>query len=662
MRNLLISIVVGILLFASCKSSNQEYKITSPDHCIEVCVSKPVAEEPLVYSVTYNGRVVIEPSALGVSTGEPDKGALWKIGRIQYSEVEDNYTLTLGKSKHVESRCREMTMEMQTGSGRKIQVTFRAFDDGVAFRYTWLSDGVTSDDISVTDEWSHFRLAGDPKATVLCFPNYTSSHETNYTVAKLSSIPNDTLVDLPALFELSDSVLIAVTEANLTDYPGMYLSKNGHGTLFTKLSPLPDGSGVKAKMKAPHHSPWRVLMIGKNPATLIESNIILNLNEPCAIDDVSWIKPNKSTWHWWCATGVPKNAPFKRGMNFETMKYYIDFASENGISCHSLTDVDSDSWYTSPKDTYPQPGEGTDVTKPNPALQMDKLLEYARSKNVRIRLWVHWKALAPKLEEAFALYEKWGIEGLMVDYMDRDDQEMVNFYHRVIESAARHKLTIQFHGAYKPTGLRRTYPNLVTTEGVLNLEFLKWSDRCTPQHNVNVAFTRMLAGPLDYHMGGFHSVTRKDFKPDFNHPVVMGTRCHIMGMYVVYETYLQLLCDTPEAYTGQPGFDFLLQIPATWDETKVLRAKPGEYIVIARRNGSDWYIGGLNNDTPRDMDISLDFLPDGEYTLEKYADAEDADIHPNHLVREQKTITAKDNIPIVMANGGGVAMRIYPAK
>ena len=663
MKHLLL--VTTIVLFFSCNTRTKEYIVKSPSGDISVSVNtgRPESQETLespasllTYTVSFHGKVVIEPSGLDIFTnGE----GTWHIGDADYSLVEEHYSLHLGKSKEVESSSNQMILHLYRDNGDKMQVHFRAFDDGVAFRYVWLT-GNEAAGLQLKEETSYFNMAGNARAHVLCFPNYTSAHETNYTIEALNKLPNDTLIDLPALFELPDNVLVAITEANLKDYPGMYLSKNEKGELYSKLSPLPGEPKLKARLKTPHSSPWRILMIANSPATLLESNIILNLSDPCVIDDTSWIQPNKSTWHWWCGTGVPENAGFKRGMNFETMKYYIDFAADNGITCHSLTDVDGDSWYTSPKDTYPSPGAGTDVTRPNPALQLDKLLAYAHSRNVRIRLWVHWKALEPQLEEAFSLYEQWGIEGLMVDYMDRDDQEMVNFYHRVIESAARHKLTIQFHGAYKPTGLRRTYPNLVTTEGVLNLEFSKWSDRCTPQHNVNVAFTRMLAGPLDYHQGGFRSVTKAGFEPRFKNPVVMGTRCHILGMYVVYESYLQLLCDYPEAYINQPGFDFIRKVPTTWDEIKVLNAEIGEYIVIARRSGADWYIGALNNDTARDIEVAMDFLPDGEYLLEKYTDAADAETNPNHLDFEKTTVTNQTPIRIRLAGGGGTAIHLSP--
>lgn len=651
-----LSVLCSFLLCAC--NSEKDYKLSSPDGLIEVTVRSASGKTAslLEYSVTFHEREIVQPSSLGFAAAGMEHTG-WQIENALCSDMEEDYVLHLGKSDSVHSISRMMVLNLRNKRREKMQLVFRAFNDGIAYRYVW-PDSLQSDTLEIEDEFSHFNIVGNPKTTALCFSEYTTAHEGNYTIGGLDSLSADTLIDLPVLFELPDSVWVAITEANLDDYPGMYLSKSKVGKLVSKLSPLPDGSGMKARIKTPHASPWRVLMIGNKPGTLIESNIVLNLSEPCAIDDVSWIKPNKSTWPWWCSTGVPDNAGFKRGMNFETSKYYIDFAAKYGIGCHSLTDVDGDSWYTSPLETYPKPGEGTDVTKPNPKLQMDKLLAYAREKNVRIRLWVHWKALEPKLEEAFALYEKWGIEGLMVDYMDRDDQEMVNFYHRVMESAARHKLHIQFHGAYKPTGLRRTYPNLVTTEGVLNLEFLKWSDKCTPQHNVNVAFTRMLAGPLDYHFGGFRSVLPENFKSDYDHPVVMGTRCHIMGMYVVFESYLQLLCDAPHHYIDQPGFEFLLQVPATWNETKVLSAVPGEYIVIARRSGSDWYVGALNNNTVREVEIPLDFLSSGHYILEEYTDCALTAQNPNELFFRKTQVNKEDCLRFKMAKGGGAAMRI----
>ena len=380
--------------------------ITSPDKAIVVTVSNP-AGTGLQYQITAFGQTAVAPSRLGVSTSTLPEDNAWEIERVKRSVINETYSLVLGKSKTALNHGNQAELTLKNKAGRRMSLFFRVYNDGAAFRYAWPGTAP----VEVLDEWSQFNVAGNPNVTTLCFPNYTSSHETNYTVARLNQIPADTLMDLPALFEVSDKLLVAITEANLNDYPGMYLSPTKAGTLVAKLSPLPNGNGLKARLKTPHPSPWRVLMIGQKPATLIESNIVLNLSEPNVIKDVSWIKTQKSTWHWWDDTIIPDDAPFKRGMNFESMKYYIDFASKYGISCHSLTDVDGDSWYTSPLATYPLPGPGTDVTRPNPKLKMDELLAYAKSKNVRIRLWVHWKALEPQLEAAFTQYEKVGHRG-----------------------------------------------------------------------------------------------------------------------------------------------------------------------------------------------------------------------------------------------------------
>jgi alpha-glucosidase len=292
---------------------------------------------------------------------------------------------------------------------------------------------------------------------------------------------------------------------------------------------------------------------------------------------------------------------------------------------------------------------------------MERVFEYARSKDVGIRFWVHWKPLSDRLEEAFAQYEKWGAQGLMVDFLDRDDQEMVLFAERVLQSAAKHHLHIHFHGVWKPTGLQRTYPNLFNHEGVLNLEYLKWSDQCSPPHNLTVAFTRLLAGPMDYHLGGFRSVNRDQFKPQNFKPVVLGTRGHHLAMYVVFENPMPMVCDAPTAYEGQPGFDFIRQVPTTWDETRVLAGKVGEYIVVARRKSSDWYLGAMTDWTARSLDVPLSFLPRGKYQVQVWADAKDPQ-DPNQLKLEKRTMDAQEKLVLDLASGGGQAIWIQPQK
>ncbi|MBI2433329.1 MAG: glycoside hydrolase family 97 catalytic domain-containing protein, partial [Candidatus Hydrogenedentes bacterium] len=302
----------------------------------------------------------------------------------------------------------------------------------------------------------------------------------------------------------------------------------------------------------------------------------------------------------------------------------------------------------------------TDILTPRPELQLPEILKYAREKGVGIRLWVHYKALAPRLEEAFRQYEDWGVSGLMVDFLDRDDQEVVNFCERALVSAARHKLHLQFHGSYKPSGEQRTWPNLFNREAVLNLEYLKWSKRCTPPHNVEAAYVRQLAGPLDYHSGGFRSTSNTAFIARNENPFVLGTRCHHLAMYVVYENPMPMVADTPEAYEGQQGFDFIVNVPTTWELTRFVAGVAGEYIVMARRNGATWYVGGMTDWTPREVTVPLHFLAPGQYEARLYVDGSLDEEEPNAIRVEQKTVDAGTPMSISLAPGGGFAAIIAP--
>lgn len=393
----------------------------------------------------------------------------------------------------------------------------------------------------------------------------------------------------------------------------MYLVKR-NGIAAAKLSPLPNDTAISVKHALPHQSPWRVLMISDRIGALVESNLLTNLSPPCKIDDLSWIKPGKTTWPWWSGNVVPDTIP--GGNNFETNKYYIDFCARNKIEFHSVVEFGLHEWYVNDGANF-QPGPNADPTRAVPGLDMQAVCDYAKQKGVGIRVWVHWGALYPKLEAAFAQYEKWGIKGLMIDFMDRDDQQMVNIQEEMLQKAAKHKLHIQFHGAYKPTGMTRTWPNEFTREGAMNYEYNKWGSDLTPDHDINIPFTRMLAGSTDYHLGGFRAATPSTFKVQYTRPFVQGTRCHMLAMFVVLENALGMAADFPDAYEGQPGFEFLKEVPTTWDETKVIDAKVGEYIIIARRKNNEWYVGGITNGKEREINIPFSFLPAGAF-LQKF--------------------------------------------
>lgn len=642
-------------LTASATFSQKNIQLFSPDGNIQY--SFRLKDKAPAYSVSFKKKLLIENSGLSLSfleTGEFKNNL--KVLKPVFREAVENYELIVGKVKSVKHAFKEVTIPLKETKNpfREINLVVRIFNDGLAFRYEF-PEQKNWPSYSLTDENSDVNFMGDPKLLTLFLPNYTTSHEGEYSSLLLSEVKEDTLMDMPTLFEFPGGTYVAITEAALVDYAGMYLSKH-NGVLTSRLSPLPAQPGVKVKAKLPHRSPWRVMMISDRIGALIESDILTSLNEPNKIKDISWIKPGKTTFPWWNGSIIP-DTTFAPGNNFENNQYYIDFCARNGIEYHSVVESCGHEWYTNDGNGY-QPGPNVDVTKPVPGIDMQQICDYAKTKGVGIRVWVHWKALYPKLDTAFALFEKWGLKGMMVDFMDRDDQEMTNIKEEILIKAAKHKLHIQFHGAEKPTGLSRTYPNEFTREGTLNYEVNKWDKRVTPDHDLNIIFTRMLAGPADYHLGGFRAVPDSLFKVQYTRPLMLGTRCHMLAMYVVLENPQGMVCDYPAAYEGQPGFDFLKQVPTVWDETKVLDAKVGEYIIVARRKDNAWYIGSINNSTAKEISISFDFLDQGEYLADVYTDAEDAGRHPDHLVKQSRAIKNTDKISLRMSAGGGMAMQI----
>ena len=411
------------------------------------------------------------------------------------------------------------------------------------------------------------------------------------------SIATGSLV-FPLLAEVPAVGWVAVTEADIDNYAGMYLRKGEAPLgLRAELSPRVDAPTIAVEGDTSVTSPWRVLMIADDPGRLVESNIVLNLNPPSKIADTSWIRAGKSAWDWWSGQAAP-SVSFKTGMNTATMKHYIDFASASGFA-YMLIDA---GWAWAERKGPQDYAALADITRIDPGIDMPELLRYAKEKHVGIWLWSHWTSVDKYMDQAFPLFEKWGIAGVKIDFMNRDDQQMVNWYRRVAESAAQHHLLLDFHGAYKPDGLRRTWPNVLTREGVMGKEYLKWSARTSPTHNTTLAFTRMLAGPMDYTPGAFGNSNRQNFVARNLMPMGLGTRAHELALYVVLESPLQMVSDYPEHYAGQHDFEFIKQVPTTWDEVRVLAGRPMENITVARRSGKDWYIGSITNWDERDLE------------------------------------------------------------
>jgi alpha-glucosidase len=630
--------------------------VASPDGKLEARVTAGTAPGFQIY---FRGKKLLTGS-FGVCVQDANILENAAVTSSSVADFDESYPSDFGKNNPVRNHYRELTMHLRgVAALREFQIVVRAYDDGMAYRYVFPSQP-GADSIEITDEPGTFQLAGNPRVWPLYRINYTTSHEGIHENSHYLAMATNQLIDPPLLAEYDNGTSVAFAQAALRNYAGMYLTAQGTGKerrLQCDLTPLPGQKRVKVKSALPLSSPWRVMMVGTAPGRLIESDLIGNLNDPSVIADTSWLHAGKTTFYWWSGLQAPYDV--KRGMQFE--KDYIDYCASNRIPFHAVIGTEGDHpWYHQTAGHYSPPGADADLTRTRDGFSIEEITAYARSKGVSIRFWVHWKPLSGHLEEAFSQYEKWGVTGLMVDFLDRSDQEMVLFTEKVLDSAARHHLNIQFHGVWAPTGLSRTYPNLFNHEGVLNLEYLKWTNLCTPEHDITVAFTRMLAGPMDYHLGGFRGAFAEGFHPHYKRPITLGTRCQMLAMYVVFENPMPMLADSPDAYIGQPGFDFLQQSPTTWDETRVLSGEVGKFIVVARRKGDTWYVGAMTDWTPRKLKASLSFLPKGNYEITTWTD--DVPAHdPNALKKEVRPIKSGDSLRLNLASGGGAVAVIRPA-
>jgi alpha-glucosidase len=611
----------------------------------------------LRYAVEFHGKRFITESKMGLELeGQPALGPrMHKVG-AKTDSVDESYTIPVGKTSTVRDRYNSARTDLEDASGRKLTIEARVFDDGVAFRYI-VPDQPSLKQVRITHEVTEFTYATDASTYPLILDGFQSSWEDEYQLRMVSGLHPDWLVGPPYLAEEPGLGWVAITEADIDNYAGMYLRKGKDPlSVRAELSPRVDEPGVAVEATTPVMSPWRVLMIGDEPGRLIESNIVLNLNPPSKIADTSWIRAGKSAWDWWSGEAAP-SVSFKTGMNTATMKHYIDFASDSGFP-YMLIDA---GWAVAHRKSPEDYATLADITQVTPEIDMPELLRYAKEKNVRLWLWSHWTSVDKYMDQAFPMFEKWGIAGVKIDFMNRDDQWMVGFYHHVVETAAAHHLMIDFHGAYKPDGLRRTYPNLITREGVMGKEYSKWSARVTPAHNVTLPFTRMLAGPMDYTPGAFGNSNREKFVARNFMPMAMGTRAHELALYVVFEGPLEMVSDYPEHYQGQKEFDFIKRVPPTWDEVRVISGRPMQNITLARRSGNDWYVGSLTNWDERNVKVPLSFLGDGEYGAGIYADAPDAAQEATHTTLTKQTVDRKSVLDVHMVSGGGNAIWIHPA-
>jgi alpha-glucosidase len=603
------------------------------------------------YAVSVGGKSVITPSALGLEIDKGGRlgGGMQLTGSKQTSG-DRTFNLVAGKTSQVRDRFNELTVDLQESGDakRKLQLVFRAYDDGVAFRYR-IPVQPQMEPIAITSEGTQFAFASDYQCWGFNPGKFGTSHEGEYDPVRASKIRDHNLYDAPLVCQ-SGGVALAIAEADLKNWAGMYLSglEDGRPGAQVKLAPRLDTPflAVKTRIGSDVVSPWRVVMLGENAGRLIESNLITSL-APDPAFDASWVKPGKSAWDWW--NGPMTSGVANPGMNNETMKKFIDFAAEAKLE-YMLID---EGWYAGAGGGgVVRPG--VDMTRSIPEIDMPMLVEYGRQRGVGIWVWANWKALDAQMDEALALYEKWGLKGIKVDFMDRDDQEMVDYFHRLLRKAAEHKLMVNLHGMTHPTGLARTYPNFLTQEGVMGAEYNKWSHRVTPTHNVTLAYTRLLLGPMDYTPGAFNNRTPETFESRFVLPFVQTSRAANLAMYVVYESPFASVSDSPDMYKGQPETQVLSAIPATWDETRFLAGEVGEYVAVARRKGSTWWIGALTNEQGRTVRVPLERLNlSGDYAVEIWSDG----ARPTETRRTTQTVR-KGALELRMAPAGGAIARL----
>lgn len=622
---------------------SKEYKISSPDGKISVTVSM---EAQILWSATVGNHPIFVNNSLSLDLGSAVLGVNPKVVSAKTTSVNETVqTVVAVKSKTIPNHYNQLTLSLKPG----YKVIFRLFDNGIAYRF----ETSIKEEIIVKNEEVSLNFAGDYGVLFPQEETLYSHYERLYLDRKLSALNAGKFCSLPALVKAGNNVKIGITEADLFDYPCLFMEATGSAAFKSKypkviLKSDPKGdreiqnireADYIAKTNGTRSFPWRVFMISEEDARLVENQMVFLLSRECKLTETSWIKPGLVAWDWWNENNI-YGVDFKAGLDTKTYKYYIDFASK-----HNIPYIILDEGWT--KST-------TNIKEPNATLNLQELIAYGKSKNVDIILWCLWNPLDADMEAILDIYAKWGVKGIKVDFMARSEQYMVNFYERTAKACADRKLMVDFHGAFKPSGMARAYPNIINHEGVKGMENCKWSKDITPEHDVTLCFTRMLAGPMDFTPGAMVNKNEKDYSISFSHPMSLGTRCHQMAMYVCYDAPLQMLSDSPSNYYKEPECtSFLSKIATVWDNTKILDAKVGDYILTARQKNSDWYLGAMTDWTARSLEVDLSFLGEGSYEIEIMQDGINADISCNDYKRVVKQVTKADKLKINLAKGGG---------
>src|SRR6185369_16189507 len=643
-------ILMSLLALATSAAAQSSFDLRSPDGKIEVRIR---SAKGLHYDVLRNGVALLEDSTASIDIDHKNLGRETKVRNSKESSHDEMLEpVVRQKFAKIRDNYKELRLDMDGGYA----FVFRAFNEGIAYR---IETSLPQQNVKVYNEEASLRFPSDFLVYYPQEDSFMSHNERKYLPQHLSEIIPPYIASLPAVMEVNDGVKIAIGESDVEDYPGLWLRGTRGNGLSATFPPYPlkfnlvrdrdehvtESADYIATTKGTRTYPWRVLGITEKDGDLLTNQIVWLLEKPSQLQDTSWIKPGKVSWDWWNAWNV-YGVDFKAGVNTATYKHYVDFAAKYGIPYIIL----DEGWY--------KLGNLMEVV---PDLNMDELAAYAKQKNVGLIMWVIWKTLDDQLQPALDQFEKWGVKGIKVDFMQRSDQVMINYYHKISREAAKRKMLVDFHGDQKPATMTRTWPNLISTEGVRGMEWDKWSADAEPAHNVTLPFTRMFLGPMDYTPGAMRNATRETFKPILTQPMALGTRCQQLAMYVVFESPLQMLSDSPSNYEREPeAMEFLAAVPTVWDETRVLDAKIADYVVVARRSGKEWYVGAMSDWTPRELDVDFSFLPEGTFRMQSYEDGVNADRMAGDYKMTKGQVTKSTKLKIKLAPGGGWAARLVP--
>ncbi len=659
-------LLLGSTVIGSDDLRAQPHRVESPDGSIVAEVQ--TSGEQLTYSVTHDGQPIVEPSPISMTlAGRTVLGENPRVEETSTRSVDRVLEPVVPEKRaEVPTQFRELRVDFE----KDFSLTVRAYNEGAAYRF----ETQRSDSITVETEHATVDLAeGSNGPPTFYWARNEDSFITHSESIYQPSLPTDSIAGrmstLPVVATYDDGPRVAVTEANLRDYAGMFVEGTADARendarlrgLFPEVALDVAVEGGDERNTYPTHRadyiartsgsrafPWRAVIVAESDAALLENQLVYKLGPELQLDDPDWIDPGKVAWDWYNARNL-FGVDFDAGVNTRTYKHYIDFAAEYDLDYIIL----DEGWY-----------DLGDLTAVNDDIDVEELTSYAEERDVGVILWMVWKTLDRQMQTALDQFEEWDVEGIKVDFMQRDDQDVVNYYWRTAREAAERELLVDFHGNYKPTGLRRAYPNVLTYEGVMGAEYNKWSDNVTPEHNVTIPFTRMLVGPIDYTPGSMVNAQPQDFAARFERPMSQGTRAHQLGMYVIYESPLQMLADSPSHYRREEeSMTFLSAVPTTWDETHALQAAVGEYVVMARRHGSTWYLGAMSNEQSRTVEVDLSFLDEGQsYQMTTWADGPNADRYAEDLQTDTRDVSAGETITIEMAPGGGFAARIEGAN